>query len=165
MTFLKRGLRSISWLMLFLPEGVYIFLLPSMMIVETFCTPLLNIRDNCSVWFFFTYCKDGKCFTFLFPFDKVFDFPLRCLVAPVEWPPVCFLLQPDRPFVCSVSSEAERSLPHHHRGCPAAAGSRRQTPKLQGGACHSHCHLIKLLKPSVYRIINLAVHLHDCFLK
>lgn len=54
---------------------------------------------------------------------------------------LCLPTQPDRPLVCSVPTEAERGVPHHHWGCSAAAGSRRQTPKLQGGACSS-CTLL-----------------------
>uniref|UniRef100_A0A3B4Z3P0 Isochorismatase domain containing 2 n=1 Tax=Seriola lalandi dorsalis TaxID=1841481 RepID=A0A3B4Z3P0_SERLL len=54
---------------------------------------------------------------------------------------LCLPPQPDGPFVCSVPTEAERSLPHHHRGRPAAAGPRRQTPQLQGGA-HCSCSVL-----------------------
>lgn len=46
----------------------------------------------------------------------------------------CLPLQSDRPVVCAVTTEAERSLPHHHRGRPPAAGSGCKTPQLQGGA-------------------------------
>lgn len=46
----------------------------------------------------------------------------------------CLPPQSDRPVVCAVTTEAERRLPHHHRGRPPAAGSGCKTPQLQGGA-------------------------------
>lgn len=50
--------------------------------------------------------------------------------------------QSDRPAVRSVATEAERSLPQHHRGRPPAAGSGCKAPQLQGGASSSRLHVI-----------------------
>lgn len=47
---------------------------------------------------------------------------LKMCVTPVP--------QSDRPAVCSLTSEAEWSFSHHHRGCDAATCAGRQAPQL-----------------------------------
>lgn len=61
----------------------------------------------------------------------------RCLCALVRVVMSRLPPQSDRPVVRAVTAEAERGLPHHHRGRPPAAGSGRKTPQLQGGAASS----------------------------
>lgn len=74
---------------------------------------------------------------------------------------LCLPPQSDWPFVRSVTTEAEWSLPHHHWGRAAATGSGCKTPQIQGGA--DFC-IIRALMP--HANINLSYKgkkYHHCF--
>ena len=73
--------------------------------------------------------------TLCLPLGEIICFSIKCL---------CFPPQPNGPLVCPVQIEAERCLPHHNRSRPPAAGSRCQTPQLQGGDCYSWSLLLCL---------------------